>query len=363
MMIAFTIVILVSSTIAKENVQQLEHDDNGGSEPIVKGTNNALCESGVSSGFACKNVELLTRLQLTDIVGSSDCSGGLHMVDIRNPKSPSFAGCFSADGYTHDVQCVTYTGPDQDHQAAEICFASNEDSLTIVDVSSKSTPVMLGKVDYPQEGYRHQGWLDEEQGMFYMGDEVDELRFGMNTRALMFDVGDLDHPVYAGAYQYRTSVIDHKMYVKGNYLYQANYLGGLRILRIDRGQSAGLTEVGYFDTQLDEDALDFDGAWNVYPFFDNGTILVSDISNGLFVLRASLEDDASETAPINGLISGLWTSEGLNDQGSSCLSVGMIPVRLSSLPGMCTWMENRSGWPATRILNTVLMKYLFLHKD
>ena len=264
---------------------------------------------------AAHNIAINEDSGFAYVVGSDQCLGGLHMVDISIPKTPSFAGCFSADGYTHDVQCVTYSGPDVDHKGAEICFASNEESLTIVDVSNKIAPVLLAKADYPLKGYSHQGWLDHDQGLFFMGDELDERNFGMNTRTLMFDVSDLDHPVYAGAHQHSTSVIDHNLYVKGNYLFQANYLGGLRILRIDRGKNPGLTEVGYFDTQPAEDALKFSGAWNVYPFFDNGTILVSDISNGLFVLRASLDDDRSETAPINGRMSGLWESEGLNDQG------------------------------------------------
>lgn len=413
----------------------LQHDDHGNRPPIPRGTGKALCQSGVSSGFACKNVELLARMPLGDIgggqgadswgwkddetgryyalfarsngtsfvdvtdpqspvylgnlpstsgnrpwrdvkvyadhafivadgidnhgmqvfdltrlrgletprqfnadalydgigpahnvaineasgfaflAGGDDCNGGLHMVDIRNPKSPSFAGCFSADGYTHDVQCLTYSGPDEEHHGKEICFASNEDSLTIIDVSNKSAAAMLGKADYPQTAYSHQGWLDEEQGTFFMGDEVDELNFGMNTRTLMFDVHDLDNPVYAGAHQHGISVIDHNLYVKGNYVYQANYLGGLRILRIDHGQRTSLSEVAYFDTEPDQDALEFAGAWNVYPFFDNGTILVSDINNGLFLLRASLDNDPAETAPINGRLSGSWVSEGLNDQG------------------------------------------------
>ena len=246
------------------------HDDHAEHPPIPKGTDSELCQSGVSSGFACKNVELLSRLPTEDIgggqgadswgwkdtdndryyaifarsngtsfvdvtdpnapvylgnlpstsgdrpwrdvkvyanhayivaddidnhgmqvfdltrlrgmaspttftvdalydaigsahnvainedsgfayiVGGDDCAGGLHMVDIRNPKSPVFAGCFSADGYTHDVQCVTYTGPDQDHLNDEICFASNEDSMTVIDVTNKSAAVMLGKATYPQ---------------------------------------------------------------------------------------------------------------------------------------------------------------------------------------------------------------------
>jgi len=420
-----------------DNRSHLQHDDNGNNPPVVTGTESDLCTAGVSGGFACDNVELLSRMPLstlgidggagadswgwkdsqtgryyallarskgtsfidvTDprkpvhlgnlpsaisssawrdvkvyadhafivadnipghgmqvfdltrlrglstpqqfsadarytgvggahnvainedsgyayIVGADECAGGLHMVDIRNPKAPSFAGCFSSDGYTHDVQCVTYAGPDVDHQGAEVCFASNEDSLTIVDVSDKNAPVMLGKAGYPFIGYSHQGWLDQKQGIFFMGDEADEINFGMNTRTLIFDVQDLDNPAYAGAHKHATSVIDHNLYVKGNYIFEANYQAGMRILRVDQGQSVSLTEVAYFDTNPVDDNREFSGAWNVYPFFDNGTIIVSDMNHGLFLLQASLADDAAESSPLNGRMTGVWTSEGLNDQG------------------------------------------------
>ena len=39
------------------------------------------------------------------VVGSLECLGGLYMIDISEPSSPVFEGCFDADGYTHDVQC------------------------------------------------------------------------------------------------------------------------------------------------------------------------------------------------------------------------------------------------------------------
>ena len=32
------------------------------------------------------------------IVGSNECSGGLHVVDISDPRNPEFAGCFDEDG-------------------------------------------------------------------------------------------------------------------------------------------------------------------------------------------------------------------------------------------------------------------------
>src|SRR5690606_200365 len=76
--------------------------------------------------------------------GGNTCGGGLHIVDISNPTAPAFAGCFadpqtgrSGTGYTHDVQCVIYSGPDQDWQGSEVCLGSNETHLSIADVTDK----------------------------------------------------------------------------------------------------------------------------------------------------------------------------------------------------------------------------------
>jgi choice-of-anchor B domain-containing protein len=86
------------------------------------------------------------------VVGSNKCSGGLHMVDILNPKSPQLAGCFSSDGYTHDANCVMYNGPDSVYKGKEICFACNEDTITVVDVTNKNSPVQLSRVSYAKNG-------------------------------------------------------------------------------------------------------------------------------------------------------------------------------------------------------------------
>ena len=45
-----------------------------------------------------------------------------------------------------------------------------------------------------------------------------------------------------------------------------------------------MTEIAHFDTFPASNALGFDGAWSVYPFLPSGNLLVSDGSNGLFVL-------------------------------------------------------------------------------
>ncbi len=223
------------------------------------------------------------------VVGG-DCSGGLHMIDLGVPDAPQFAGCFSADGYTHDAQCVNYTGPDPDHQGKEICFNSNEDTLTIVDTTDKASPVMLSRTGYSGSAYAHQGWLTDDHSYFLLDDELDESNFGHNTRTYVWDVRDLDAPAVIGSSTGNLPAIDHNQYVHDGYTYQANYTSGLRILSLDDVASGNLTEVAFFDTYPASDAIGFSGAWSVYPYFDSGTVVVSGIDEGLFVLRPVLCD-------------------------------------------------------------------------
>ena len=220
-------------------------------------------------------------------VGTNNCGGGLHMINIQTPTSPTSADCFSDDGFTHDAQCVNYAGPDPDHQGKEICFNSNVDTLTIVDVTNKAAPVMLSRTGYDGSRYAHQGWLTEDQVYFLLGDERDE-GDATNTRTYMWDVSDLDDPALIGFHESTTTAIDHNQYVKGSYTYQSNYRAGLRILDITDIANGNLSEEAFFDIYPDDDSPEFNGAWSNYPFFDSGMVIVSGEEQGLFVLSPSL---------------------------------------------------------------------------
>ena len=229
-------------------------------------------------------------------VGTNTCSECPHMIDISTPVNPMFAGCHSAID-THDTQCVNYIGPDPDHAGSEICFsAANLESpdpnapgdgvarLEIADVTMKSSPLQISLTPYPESGFSHQGWLTEDHRFFLLGDEFDEIDFNVPTRTHVFDVTDLDMPVYIFAYEAATSSVDHNLYVLGNRVFEANYTSGLRVLEFDDLANGQLTEIAFFDTFPADNAVDFSGAWNVYPYLPSGSILVSDQSNGLFVL-------------------------------------------------------------------------------
>jgi choice-of-anchor B domain-containing protein len=219
--------------------------------------------------------------------GSKDtCSGGLHMVDIRNPIAPVFAGCVNQDGYTHETQCVTYRGPDTLYKGHEICFSANEDTLTIVDVTNKSAPaVQLSRTTYVGVQYAHQGWLTEDHKHFLLDDELDEQKSGVNSTTFIWDVADLNAPSVKGKYIGQSTAIDHNLYIRGNRAYQSNYRSGLRIIDITNISSASLSELAFFDIYPLDDTPQFNGAWSNYPFFLRDIVIVGGIEQGLFVLR------------------------------------------------------------------------------
>lgn len=222
------------------------------------------------------------------MVGGNTCAGSLHIVDINNPMNPTYAGCFDSDGYTHDTQCVIYRGPDPDYQGRELCFMSNEDTVTVVDVTVKNNPTMISKTGYTGHQYTHQGWLTADHRYFIIDDELDEFRQGVNTRTYVMDFKDVDSPVDNGFHESSGASIDHNQYIFNGRTYQANYSRGLRILELDDLRKAKMKEVAYFDTYPPHDSAGFPGAWNVFPFFDNGLVIVSDINRGVFILRPDL---------------------------------------------------------------------------
>jgi choice-of-anchor B domain-containing protein len=176
-------------------------------------------------------------------------------------------------------------GPDTEHQGKEDCFGSNETALSIADVTDKDSTIALANASYPNVGYSHQGWLTDDHRYFYMDDELDELQGNVDgTRTLIWDVTDLDDPQLLKEHLSENKSSDHNLYIKGNLMYQSNYLSGLRIY--DISDVTNPVEVAYFDTvPTGEDAPGFGGSWSNFPYFKSGTLVVTSMSEGLFILK------------------------------------------------------------------------------
>ncbi|MFT4660098.1 MAG: choice-of-anchor B domain-containing protein, partial [Patiriisocius sp.] len=221
------------------------------------------------------------------VIGADLYSGGPIFIDLADPVNPVIVGGYDGDGYTHDTQVVIYSGPDVEHQGKEIAFAFNENSLTIVDVTDKTDPTQLSRLEYIQSDYSHQGWLNLDQNIIFLGDETDELEFGFNTRTMIMDVSDLEDPFLIQEYFAETQATDHNMYVKDNLLYQSNNSSGLRVLEINEASDNILAEVGFFDSFPLNDDAGFTGTWSVYPYFESGNIILSARFGGLFIVKES----------------------------------------------------------------------------
>ena len=218
---------------------------------------------------------------------SGPFSGGALFINIQNPTMPISEGGFGDGGYSHDAQVINYDGPDVDYIGKEILVGSNENEIVIADVTNKSNPVTISTINYSNIGYTHQGWFSQDLKYFIVGDELDELNIGTNTRTLIFDFSDLDNPIYDFDYLGTTLAIDHNGYPNGNDYYLANYTAGVRVLDLSQIENNNLTEIGFFDTYPENDNAAFDGVWNVYPFLMSDNIIISDIDRGLFIIRRS----------------------------------------------------------------------------
>jgi len=290
--------------------------------------------------------------------GSNACpGGGPYMMNIQNPLNPIFVGCVTQAGYTHDSQCVVYHGPDPAYSGHEICLNGNGSRMVVADVTIKSAPIILSSKTYPNLGYTHQAWFTEDHAYFLLDDEYDESNSGINTTTYIWDARDLDNPVLIRAYAQPTTCIDHNQYIRGNFVYQANYTCGLRVFNLNDVASGNLNLVAYFDTVPGTNAAQFVGAWNNYPYYNSGVVVVSDIEQGMFILRPRLIGPSAAHVSVGGRV---MTSGG---QGISKAAValtddmGNVRAAITSSFGYFNFPEVESG--KTYVLTVRSKRYNF----
>ena len=217
------------------------------------------------------------------VLGANLGRGGLVMLDLSKPRAPRMTPGQWQVAYVHDVFVTTYTRGR--NAGREIAFAfTGPLGLHVVDVTDKAAPVTLAHLPYANATYGHSGWLDRRKRFLYVNDELDE-RLNPAVRRMttyVVRVTDLTAPKLVRAVRWPIAAIDHNSMVRGDRLFLAAYRGGLRVIDISRPKKP--RQVGYFDTYPEDDTTGFSGAWGVYAAFSSGTVVVSDIERGLFVL-------------------------------------------------------------------------------
>ena len=224
------------------------------------------------------------------IAGSNLAGGNHRLYSLANPRAPALFSV-STSGYAHDLasfpikdarkdtQCVNA----QSRPVCQVLTDFNENTVDVWDVTDPAARQQLASQPYPNARFVHTGWWTDDGRYLYVNDELDERDLGLNTTIRIFDMTDLRAPALVGSWVGPTRAIDHNTYVKGNRLYFANYSEGLTILDITNRVAP--VRVGFFDTWPANSDTAFVGAWGVYPFFASGTIAVSDINSGLYLVH------------------------------------------------------------------------------
>ena len=238
------------------------------------------------------------------VAGSDLADGAWRVYSLAGPAQPQFiAAAPPGTEYVHDATSLLITDErtaqcGAGHDPCEVYVDFNQNSVDLWDVTDKGAPVRLSSTTYSDVSYTHSGWPSADQRRIFVHDETEEIFDGLNTQIYTMNVDDLLNPFIVASYQGPGTATDHNGYVKDGFLYVSHYRRGLVVFDVSEPEE--LREVASFDTFLEPAAnsAGTDGAWGVYPFFPSGTVVISDISNGLFVLR----DAASTLAQNEGRI-------------------------------------------------------------
>jgi choice-of-anchor B domain-containing protein len=258
---------------------------------------NTMWDFGRSHTLYISNVDYASNAALPGqqaflyVAGTDVAGGAFRIYSLADPENPALVTAPPAgSAYMHDSTSMLLTDNRTTqcanaHNPCEVLVDFNENTVDLWDVTDKAAPERLSSTTYPTATYVHSGWPSADQRFIIVHDELDELRRGLRTQIYTLDVTDLRAPSLVTSYTGPTTSTDHNGYTIGDRYYVAHYKRGLVIF--DSSNPRALTEIASFDTYLTPTAnsAGTDGAWGVYPFLPSGTLLVSDIENGLFLLK------------------------------------------------------------------------------
>ncbi|MBL7926443.1 MAG: choice-of-anchor B family protein [Bacteroidia bacterium] len=268
--------------------------------------NNTYHKTYKGDGAILNQIQTIHALHIDSgylyLYGSNLFSGTAVICNLNNdPWNPQYVGNSSnADpNYIHDgyvrnnvmYGCHIYDG-----------------YFSIIDVSNKANPVLLNTQTTP-DNFSHNSWLNDAGNVLFTTDEVDDSYLAAYDISDPFNIQLLDKYQTAPGSQ----AVVHNTHTLNDYQVVSWYKEGVVI--VDAVRPDNLIEVGHYDTSP-QTGGGFDGAWGVYPYLPSGNVLVSDMSEGLFVLTPTyqracylegLVSDSITLQPINGVAVNILT--------------------------------------------------------
>ncbi len=216
--------------------------------------------------------------------GSNTVNNGLVILDLLpDPTAPSLEANVPLNsvggGYVHDMYV-------RDNIA--YCSHGSLSKIQMYDFSTLPSFTVIGAIEnYPESGYNHSSWVNDDGTKLVMCDET----HGSDVK--LVDITDPENISSDDFFTFYSellgpsapgSSIAHNPFIMGDLAFIAYYHDGVQVF--DISDPTNIDVVAYYDTYPQNTGYTgYEGCWGVYPFFPSGMIIASDMNNGLFVME------------------------------------------------------------------------------
>lgn len=201
-------------------------------------------------------------------------NSAMDIYSLANPTNPTFIYSYNDVGHVHDAYVRNDTaylncGPDG-FRVVDFHY---------LDLLGGVAVELASLTSYPDAGYNHSGWLNDDGTLYIMQDE----NHGYDVKIL--DVADLSNISVLATFN---SGVDpqsmaHNGIIKGDLAYIPYYHDGLRVF--DISDPSNPVQTWEYDTYVPNSHASYKGAWGVYPYLPSGNIIVSDMQTGLYLFE------------------------------------------------------------------------------
>ncbi len=185
---------------------------------------------------------------------------GMHIIDVKtDPINPTLITTFRTP-YIHDLSVQDNIGYLSDQ---------NGNRLLLIDVSNLPSTSSLSSTPLQGRSVSHNTWPTADGTICATTNE------SSGGPTAFYDVSNKLNPQLLSTFLAgSSSALPHNVFIQDRVAYISHYSEGLRCVDISNPTSP--REVAYYDTT---------NAWGCYPFTSSGTVYISDISSGLYLIK------------------------------------------------------------------------------
>ena len=203
----------------------------------------------------------------------------MDIYSLNDPVNPILLYSYTNVGHVHDAYVRNDTA----------YLNCGYDGFRVVDFHYLDLPGSMGPVElasltsYPDAGYNHSGWLNDDGTLYIMQDE----NHGYDVKIL--DVSDLSNISVLATFNsgVDSQSMAHNGIIKGDLAYIPYYHDGLRVF--DISDPSNPVQTWEYDTYAPNSHASYKGAWGVYPNLPSGNIIVSDMQTGLYLFECGTQ--------------------------------------------------------------------------